>query len=562
MDPAKIPARRIRLATGLILYVYVTLHLLNLSLGLAGLDTLSEVGDLAGMLIGTTPGLILIYGALLVHIALALWSLYRRNRMRMPWSEAVQLVLGFLIPLLLAGHIVATRGAAEVIDFDTSYRVIQTFFWTGPPTSSLQQIVGLFVAWVHGCLGLHFWLRLKRSYSAFRAPLAAFFVAVPILALAGFIASGREVQFRIANDPAWIQETLGEFRYLPQADTAWMQAAPTNISAGLLGTIALTFVLRALRLRREDRSGRFKVQYEGGRTVTARIGSSVLDASKEHEIPHASVCGGRGRCSTCRVQLSGDAEAVAPPGEEEAKVLARVNAAPGVRLACQTRPRGDVKVTLLLPADAGPRAARRASDFREGDERVMTILFADLRGFTTLTEQKLPYDVVFLLNRFAREMGEAIERHGGRIDKFMGDGIMALFGLDTTPEQAARDALATANEMQDRLARMNRDMVADLPTPLRMGIGLHAGRVIVGEIGHGTATGITAVGDVVNTASRLEALTKEYKAVLIASQDMIDLAGGDVAGSQTHEIAVRGRSAPVRIHAWDGPTADQTAAAE
>ena len=115
-----------------------------------------------------------------------------------------------------------------------------------------------------------------------------------------------------------------------------------------------------------------------------------------------------------------------------------------MRLACQIRPSGDLTVTPLMPADAGLRAVMSAMDPRSGVEREVAVLFADLRGFTRFSEGRLPYDTVFVLNRYFATMGSAIENAGGRVDKFIGDGIMALFGLERGPERAARTALAAA----------------------------------------------------------------------------------------------------------------------
>src|SRR5205814_7500895 len=135
---------------------------------------------------------------------------------------------------------------------------------------------------------------------------------------------------------------------------------------------------------------------------------------------------------------------------------------------------------------------------------------ADIRGFTALSEGRLPYDIVFVLNRYFAAMGRAVESAGGRVDKFIGDGVMALFGVSNTPEEGCRQALAAARLMSVRLVELNEALRAELNEPLRIGIGIHAGSVIVGEMGYGSATTITAIGDAVNTASRLESLCKEF----------------------------------------------------
>ncbi len=223
-------------------------------------------------------------------------------------------------------------------------------------------------------------------------------------------------------------------------------------------------------------------------------GMSVLEASRAAGIPHASVCGGRGRCSTCRVRIGEGAEHLPPPAPDEARVLARIGGAAGkVRLACQLRPTRDLAVVPLLPASAGPRDVRVQVDPGQGMEREIAVLFADLRAFTRMAEGRLAYDVVFGLNQYFAAMGQAIEGAGGRVDKFIGDGIMALFGIDLEPEAACRRALAGARAMAAALDRLNRQLEHDLREPLRMGIGLHVGHVILGEMGFGRATALTAI---------------------------------------------------------------------
>jgi adenylate cyclase len=245
---------------------------------------------------------------------------------------------------------------------------------------------------------------------------------------------------------------------------------------------------------------------------------------------------------------------------EERKVLARIGAAPNVRLACQTAVFADCEVTPLLPATAGPALARARPGYLQGDEREIAILFADLRGFTSLSENRLPYDVVFVLNRYFNAMGKAVEEAGGRIDKFIGDGVMALFGIERGVALGSRNALEAARRMAQSLEELNRSLASDLPAPLRIGIGLHSGPVIVGEMGYGPATSLTAIGDAVNTASRLEALTKEFDAQLIVSAPLAAHAGVDLSAFARHQIDLRGRSQALDIYVM-GSALDLPAAA-
>jgi len=231
-------------------------------------------------------------------------------------------------------------------------------------------------------------------------------------------------------------------------------------------------------------------------------------------------------------------------------VLARIGAPADTRLACQLRPTGACAVDPLLDAAQPARALMRFATPRLlGAEREIVVAFADLRDFTRLSEQRLPFDVVHLLNGYFRAMGQAVEASGGRVDKFIGDGVMALFGTEGAPDLAAacRDGLEAARRMALAIEALNQGLGAEYGGKLRIGIGLHAGPAILGEMGHGRTMGLTAIGDTVNTASRLEAACKEYGCELVVSEAV--LAGAGVDLGEPHALAVRGRAEPLAIRA-------------
>ena len=143
---------------------------------------------------------------------------------------------------------------------------------------------------------------------------------------------------------------------------------------------------------------------------------------------------------------------------------------------------------------------------------------------------------------------EAIESSGGHLDKFIGDGVMALFGTSSDGKSGARDALEAAQSMSQKLADLNSQLHDELDEPLRIGIGIHSGPAIIGEMGYGTAFGLTAIGDSVNTASRLEAMTKEYAAELVFSNDVAEKAEINVTGIPQNETDIRGRKDPVKFY--------------
>jgi adenylate cyclase len=539
--------RRLRLISGLVLFTYVLTHLLNLVLGLVSFPALEAGREIFVAVWRWLPLTVLLYAGLLVHLALAYFAIFRRNRLAMPPLEALRYSFGVLIIPLAALHILGTRLVHEVYGVDDSYLYVVTAQWVFEPAYAVQQTLLVLVVWSHGCIGLHLWLRLKPWYPTAAPAALAAAVLLPTLALAGYLAAGKEV-LRLAQDPDFVSSVTARAGVPSAAAQAEVLALRDGIVIGFFVLLGLTLLGRLgwrLWLRRR---GMVRLTYPGGRLVTVHKGQTILAASHLARIPHASVCGGRGRCSTCRVRVGRGGAALPPPGPEERRVLARIGATPNVRLACQTEVVADCEVTPLLPATAGPALARPRPGYLQGDEREIAILFADLRGFTTLSEDRLPYDVVFVLNRYFTAMGTAVEQAGGRIDKFIGDGVMALFGIEQGVAQGSRNALEAARRMALSLEELNRSLAHDLPEPLRIGIGLHSGAVIVGEMGYGRATSLTAIGDAVNTASRLEAMTKEFGAQLIVSAPLAAHAGVDLGGFMHLQIDVRGRSQPLDIH--------------
>jgi len=538
--------RRVRMASGLVLFAYVATHLLNHSLGIVSLGAMEAMLAWVHPVWTSVPGTLAIYGAFLVHVALAFFALWERRLFHLRPLEGLQYVLGFSIPVLAATHVTGTRINDSFLGGDGShYATVLMGLWYGEPANGVVQIALLFVAWTHVCIGLWFWLRLRPWYAAARPLLSAAAVLLPVLAFLGFVAAERELGVTLAQDPGLLAVTLAS------------QARPENrMALGVIAwTVRVTFfaaiasvlVARLVRHRWKRRHGAARVTYPGGRWIDIAPGFTVLEASQMLGVPHTSICGGKGRCSTCRIGVRGDAAALPPPSPEEERVLRRIGAPANVRLACQLRPRGPISV---VPLTASPQAGRqhfRRPAYADGSEREIVVLFADLRDFTRLAESRLPYDVVFILNRYCQEMGQAIEAAGGYVDKFIGDGVLALFGLDAPPAQAAGRALQAARAMFARLDELNRGLAGDLAAPLRMGIGIHVGPAVVGEIGYGRSRSLTAVGDTVNIASRLQTLSKSHGCELVLSEDLLRSAGLDLPDAPRHETEIRGRAEPIAI---------------
>jgi adenylate cyclase len=543
--------RQLRLSSGLVMLAYVTMHLLNHAVGLVSLQAMEDVLWYIFRIWSNRPAQVLLYGSFLVHYGLALWALWQRRSLRLRASELSQIVLGFAIPILLAQHVVGTRISDNFFHTDIGYYVflLWVYFVRSPGDGYLQMLV-LVVAWSHAMIGLHFWLRVRLWYSRLQPVALVLAVLVPILSLLGMIEAGRQVA-ALAADPNWTHEAFARMSLpLPEAQRALKQITD-GLSWFFGGVVAAVLLARVGRRAWRRRHGVVRIGYPDGRRVEVTPGTSVLEASRIAGIPHASVCGGRGRCSTCRVRVRGEVHAIDPPSANETRVLRRIGARPNIRLACMLRPRGEVEVTPLLPPLAIAADGRSRVDFMQGSEREIAILFADIRGFTALAEGRLPYDVVFVLNRYFSAMGRAIESAGGRVDKFIGDGVMALFGIESGGQTGCREALAAARLMSDRLAELNLSLRAELDSPLRIGIGIHCGPVIVGEMGYGKAAAITAIGDAVNTASRLEALTKDYDCELVVSVETVARAGLDFSEHPRHEIEIRGKREALAVTTFD-----------
>lgn len=552
MGPAGRPSvavaiRRTRLIAGLVVVFYLVGHLANHALGLDGLAAMNAGEHLFVAFWHGWVGTFLLYASLAVHFVLALWSIYERRQWRMAPHEAAQLIFGLVIPAFLVSHAVDTRFAHEFRNVEATYTHIIVLGWLHSDMGVSQALL-LVLAWGHGCFGVHYWLRLKRWYGRWAPVLLAVAFALPILALLGFFEALREVAAQ-AQNPGWVEATLAQAGDPGGTVRESLQGTKHAIGGALALMLVLTLGARHLRNRFERRHRSIRASYPHGRSVVAPIGRTLLEISRFGAIPHASVCGGRGRCSTCRVRVVAGLEAQPPADATEIAVLKRVGAPADVRLACQLRPTDDLTVIPLLPAAATPRDAGAMPDYALGDEREICILFADLRGFTRFSERKLPYDVVFFLNQYFETMGDAIERAGGIANQFTGDGVMALFGLESGATQGCRDAIAAAKAMVQGLAAMSGELAAQLDEPLRMGIGIHCGPTVVGRMGRGVAMYLTAVGDTVHVASRLQDLTKQHQCQLVISESAAARAGVNVSAYPRHEIAVRNRAEAVTIRA-------------
>jgi adenylate cyclase len=543
---AKMMVRRVRLITGLTMFTFVTTHFINHALGNISLNAMETGAVVFEFLWRGWIGGTAFYGAVAIHLGLGLWALYERRYFHITPGQVVQLVLGLSIPVLLINHVVAIRVGSAFTAFDLHYPQVLWTLWVNNETAGFKQMVALFVVWVHGCIGVYYWLRLKPLFQALAPGFLAVAILLPILALLGFVQGARQVQV-MGADPVWLQMIMESGHVLDRASGVFLGQVIDWGLWGYGGAIGLVIAARGVRVLVERRRGVFGLTFPDGRTVRAPAGMSVLDACRRARIPHAAVCGGRGRCSTCRIRVMSGLAEQPPPSAAERAVLARVGADVHTRLACQLHPVGDLTIVPLLPATATAAEGHAKSRYRAGQERFVAILFTDMRGSTPIAEKRLPYDIVFLLNRFFETIGSPVLASGGYPNQFIGDSVMALFGLEVSPEEACRQALAAARAIAEKLDELNRLLADDLPMPVRIGIGIHAGTAIVGEMGYRETSTITAVGDPVHVAARLQELTKTYKCQLVVSDVVAEHAKVDLSSFERHEIQVRGRQEPLSI---------------
>jgi adenylate cyclase len=539
--------RQVRLGCGLVLFSYLVSHFLNHALGNISVEALATGMHYHVLFWRFLPVAIVFYAAAAIHIGLGLWALYQRRQFHKTTIEPLQLVLGLSIPVLIMTHVVGVRLSWTLFGHEKLYPQVLHGFWVASSGRLWLITTALIIAWLHGCIGLTFWLRMKPFFKRAAPFLLTAAVLVPTLALLGIYQSGRGIMAAAAS-PQWVADNLSRQQVGTPAEQNTLDDIIAYSLLAYLGLIAVALAARGARALHERRGGMIALSYGNGRTVRVAKGLSVLEASLRHNVPHASVCGGRARCSTCRIHVIGDCSNLPAPSAREAFVLARVGAAdPAIRLACQLRPAADLSFFQLFTPHTTSAHAQAAHPSRIGQERYLVSLFVDMRGSTRLAEKRLPFDTVFIVNRFLAAVSQGVIAHGGQPNQFVGDGMLALFGLAADPATACRQALRAASAIAVNVAELNQFLEHDLREPIRFGIGIHGGEVIVGDIGYRDHMVFTALGDAVNVAARLQDMTKVLVCEAIFSDEVRTTAGLSEDALPQHDVDIRGRAEPMRV---------------
>ena len=539
--------RQVRLVCGVILFCYVISHFLNHALGNISVEAM-EAGVTYHILFWQfLPVAIVFYTAALTHMGLGIYALYQRRQFRWRTTKPLQLALGLSIPALVMGHVVGVRLGYTLYDHQKLYPQELYLFFVAAPGRLWQMTILLVIAWVHGCIGIYFWLRLKPFFTRAAPYLLAAAVLIPTLSLLGIYQGGRSVVLE-ADDGEWRAQNLTRRQVGTTAEAATLDRITGGFTIAYFGLLGLALAARGVRAWRERRGGVIALSYGNGKTVRVPKGLSVLEASLRHNLPHASVCGGRARCSTCRIRIIGDHAALPEPSQREAFVLTRVGTNdPSIRLACQLRPTSDLSFFQLFTPQATTATAHASAPASIGQERYLVSLFVDMRGSTQLAEKRLPFDTVFIVNRFLGAVSQAVIENGGQPNQFVGDGMLALFGLTADPQTACRQALKAASGIATHLDELNRLLSHDLRQPIRFGIGIHGGEVIIGDIGYRDHIVFTALGDAVNVAARLQDMTKTLGCEAIVSDEISRSAGLPDDALPHQEVAIRGRDEPLAV---------------
>lgn len=350
--------RDLRLASGLVLFTYVAAHLANHTLGLVSV-AVAERGLAVTLAVWhNVPGTVILYGAAGIHLALAFDAIYARRTLRMAPLDMLRIVLGLGIPTLLISHAVGTRLAWELYRQSPQYARVVWSLWASDGQG--RQLALLVPGWLHGCLGVHLAFAQRPLYQRLHRWLFAAALMLPVLGGLGFLAMGRELAADLAN-----RALLDSAIALPPQSSAVLMGVREALLAAYFSAIAAVFAAREIRALVERRSRTLvSIQYPQ-RTLCVPRGWSVLEASRSHQLAHLSLCGGRARCSTCRVQVTEGEDRCAPPGPEEQATLARIRAgaggAAGLPAAAAGRHR---RRSLARPGPSSARARTRVDGRR------------------------------------------------------------------------------------------------------------------------------------------------------------------------------------------------------
>lgn len=280
--------------------------------------------------------------------------------------------------------------------------------------------------------------------------------------------------------------------------------------------------------------------------ITASPESTILEATLKADINHTHVCGGNARCSTCRVYIIEGLRNCLPRNEKERQLAEKLGFPPNIRLACQTKIRGDITIRRTVVDDLDREIILKqignGSETKLGQEKDLAILFTDIENYTSFAEALPAYDVVHVLNRYYQTMNTIIVHHRGIISDVAGDGILALFGVMEDNENPVLDAVNSVRAMHTALTEFNDYLQHIYGRSFRIRAGINFGKSIVGNFDTGMMSKISAIGDAVNLASRIEDANKDFGTSLLISQSAFEEVKNVVKPRSSYRSTLKGKS--------------------
>jgi class 3 adenylate cyclase len=280
--------------------------------------------------------------------------------------------------------------------------------------------------------------------------------------------------------------------------------------------------------------------------------SNLLELAIDSGVAIPHLCGGRGRCSTCRIRIVEGGNELADRTDLEAAMAAKLDFPDEIRLACQTVTTDSVGFWRLVLDKIDLEMASQLGEARYSgpvgrEVQDAAVMFADVAGFTAMSEALPAYDIVHILNRFFSRVSDVVEDHGGRIDNYMGDGVLCVFGIDSDVDvslNAVKAGLAVLDVASDMDTYLKRIYAQDF----KVRVGIAVGNVIFGLMGGESSARETVIGDVVNVASRLEAANKESGTWMLVTDHMRAATESVVTFGRRFDLDLRGKTGSIVAH--------------
>lgn len=291
------------------------------------------------------------------------------------------------------------------------------------------------------------------------------------------------------------------------------------------------------------------IEFSQDRGILASEGLSLLQVSLDAGIPMMHVCGGKGKCSTCRVLVNSGEEWLSEENEKETILKNQLQFPPNVRLACQTLVMGGpVKVTRIVRDVSDFKLYMGDSNQETGEEKELGLFFLDIRDFSPFMEKNLAFDVIHVIRKLFTLCEAIIDKNGGSLVETAGDSIYAIFGYSNLTE-GLNAATNTALEIINDLQILNKEYFQPhFNHIIEVGIGIHTGKVITGKVKLGKHERLLAMGHAVNVASRIQSLTKKLNNNLIISHEVYGHLVHKPENTTTRNVNLKGMSGNFKIY--------------